>query len=506
MNVGDERTRSIWMDHPGPAARPPLTAAVDADVVVVGAGIAGLSIAYELARAGRRVVVLDRGRPGLGQSARTTGHLAWQLDDYYHLLRRERGDTDARAYYDRISAAVDRIEEIARDEGIDCDFARVDGYLFAAAGHGPEELEREEQACRELGIPGVRFVDRAPVPGRDTGRALLWPNQARFHVLKYLDGLARAIERLGGRIHGDTAVCGPSEDADGATIELENGLKLRAPYTVMAANAALGDLPIQTKMEPWRAYAIAGPVPKGAVPDALVWDTLDNYHYVRIQPEADHDVLIVGGEDHRLGEQDDGERRLDALEAWTREHYPMFGQRSHGWSGMVLEPVDILPFSGFAHGKQRILLHTGDSGEGLTNGVLGALVIRDLVVAGAASDAAVFAPTRVTLRAAGELATNLGHAAANFAEYLTPGGKARVDELKPGEAALVRHGLKKVAAFRDDDGTLHLRSATCTHLGCLVHWNGLERVWDCPCHGSQFAPDGSVLSGPATVPLPEVEA
>ena len=452
------------------------------------------------------MVVLDRGRPGLGQSARTTGHLAWQLDDYYHLLRRERGDADARAYHARVSAAVDRIEAIARDEGIDCDFARVDGYLFAASEHGPAELEREERACAELGIPGVRFVDRAPVPGIDTGPALLWPRQARFHVLKYLAGLADAIERLGGRIYGDTAACGPWEDEGHAFTKLENGTELRAPHMVMAANAALGDLPIQVKMEPYRAYAIAGPVPKGSVADALVWDTLDNYHYVRIQPEADHDVLIVGGEDHRLGEHDDGEERLDALEAWTRERYPTFDRRSHGWSGMVLEPVDILPFCGLAHGKTRIFLHTGDSGEGLTNGVLGAMLIRDLIVDGGAADAAAFAPTRITLRAAGELASNLGHAAANFAEYLTPGGKASVADLKPGEAALVRDGLRKIAAYRDDDGRLHLRSATCTHLGCIVHWNGLERVWDCPCHGSQFSPDGQVLSGPATVPLPEMEA
>lgn len=503
MNVGDERTRSVWMDHPGPAMRPPLEADARADVVVVGAGIAGLSIAYELARAGKEVLVIDRGRPGRGQSARTTGHLAWQLDDYYHVLRRDRGDADAKAYYARVTAAIDRIEAVARDEGIDCDFARVDGYLFAASENGPQELEDEARACAELGILGLRFVDRAPTPGVDTGRALLWPNQARFHVLKYLDGLAQAVERLGGRIHGDTAMTEVSEEADGIVVITARGTRVHAGQVVMAADVALGDVLLQPKLEPYRSYAIAGPVPKGSVPDALVWDTLDNYHYARIQPEADHDVLIVGGEDQRMGQHDDGEERLDALEQWTKAHYPSFERRSHGWSGMVIEPVDILPFSGLAHGKKRVFVHTGDSGEGLTNGVLGSLVIRDLIVGGGAPDERAFAPSRVTLRDAGELASNLGHTAANFAEYLTPGGKRRVDELKPGEAALVRDGLKKVAAYRDEDGQLHLRSATCTHLGCIVHWNGLERVWDCPCHGSQFTPDGQVLSGPATTPLAE---
>lgn len=503
MNVGDERTRSVWMDDSRPTPRPSLTENTRADVVVVGGGIAGLSIAYELAQGGKAVVVIDRGRIGFGQSARTTGHLAWQLDDYYHVLRRKSGDEAAIGYYGRVSAAIDRIEAIAKTEAIDCDFARVDGYLFAATEDDPATLQAEFDTCAELGIPGVAFVDKAPVPGRDTGRALVWPGQARFHVLKYLDGLAGAIEKLGGRIFENTAMTEPTETKTGVEIATENGATIAADSAVMAADVALGDTFLQPLLEPWRAYAIAGRVPKGSVPDALVWDTLEAYHYVRIQPGPEHDVLIVGGEDHKMGDEDDGAERLDRLEQWTRERYPTFEARTHGWSGMVIEPVDLLPFSGRAHGKDRIYLHTGDSGEGLTNGVVGALVIRDLILKGGAQDEKTYAPLRVTPRAGTDLAANLKHTAANFAEYLTPGGAKTVDELKPGEAALVRDGLKKVAAFRDENGALHLRSATCTHLGCIVHWNSLERVWDCPCHGSQFSPDGAVLSGPAVGPLAE---
>jgi glycine/D-amino acid oxidase-like deaminating enzyme/nitrite reductase/ring-hydroxylating ferredoxin subunit len=503
MNVGDEKTRSVWMDEVRPSPRPALAENARADVAVVGAGIAGLSIAYELAKGGRKVIVIDRGRVGFGQSARTTGHLAWQLDDYYHVVRRKSGDEAAIGYYGRVSAAISRIEAISAAENIDCDFARVDGYLFAASDDDRETLQAEFEACAELGIPGVEFVDRAPVPGRDTGRALRWPNQARFHVLKYLDGLAGAIEKLGGRICENTAMTEPSETKAGVEIRTEGGATISADVAVMAADVALGDVFMQPLLEPWRSYAIAGPVPKGTVPDALVWDTLEAYHYVRIQPGAEHDILIVGGGDHKMGDHDDGAARLDRLEEWTRTRYPSFERRSHGWSGMVIEPVDLLPFSGRAHGKDRTYLHTGDSGEGLTNGVLGALVIGDLILKGGAQDEATYAPGRVTPRAGGDLAENIKHTAANFVEYLTPGGAKTVDELKPGEAALVREGLKKIAAFRDESGALHLRSATCTHLGCIVHWNSLERVWDCPCHGSQFSPDGAVLSGPAVKPLPE---
>ena len=503
MNVGDERTTPIWIREDLPADRPSLTSDLRTEVAIVGAGLTGLSVAYELALAGKQVVVVDRGRVGRGQSARTTAQLAWQLDDYYHELRKERGDAETVAYYRRARAAVERIGEIARAEGIDCDYEVIDGYLYVAPGDDPSILDKELEACEALGIEGVRFVDSAPVPGRDTGRALLWPEQARFHVLKYLEGLARAIEARGGRIYGHSAVTEITEEDNGVTLVLSGGARIVAEQVVSAADTAIVDVMIQPKLEPYRSYAIAGPVPKGAVADALVWDTLEAYHYVRIQPDGDRDMLIVGGEDHRMGDHDDGEARLDRLEAWTRDHYPMFVRREYGWSGMVVEPVDILPYTGLAHGKSRTYLHTGDSGEGMTNGVLGAVLLRELIADGGSRDEASYSPGRVTLRAAGELAANTGHTVANFVEYLTPGGVPAADALKPGEAALVRHGLKKIAAFRDESGVLHQRSATCTHLGCLVHWNGLERCWDCPCHGSQFSPDGKVLSGPALTPLGE---
>lgn len=504
MNVGDERTTSYWTDVDLPADRPALTGDARAQVAIVGAGLAGLSVAYELAKAGQEVIVLDRGRVGRGQSARTTAQLAWQLDDYYHVLRGQRGDDDARGYYTRARAAIDHIAEIVRAEKIECDHASIDGYLYVAPGDDPSVLDDELAACRALGIADVRFVDRAPVPGRDTGRALLWPQQARFHILKYLEGLCVAIERMGGRIHGHTAVMSIEEDDDAATLTLENGGTVTASTVVSAANVCLVDVLIQPKMEPYRSYAIAGSVPKGSVADALVWDTLEAYHYVRIQPDEARDILIVGGEDHMMGDHDDGAERLDRLEAWTRAHYPMWEGRSHGWSGMVLEPVDLLPFTGLAHGKSRTYVHTGDSGEGMTNGVLGAMLLREMITGAPAADADMYAPSRVTAKATGEFVKNVAHTVGSFLEYLTPGGAKTVDGLKPGEAALVRDGLKKVAAFRDENGTLHEHSATCTHLGCIVHWNGLERCWDCPCHGSQFSPDGKVLSGPATKPLAAV--
>lgn len=503
MNVGDEQSRSFWMET-GPAIdAPALTGDAECDVVVIGSGIAGLSIAYELARFDRRVIVIDRGRIGYGMTARTTAHLATALDDLYSELIRVRGEDEARLYYDSQVAAVNRIEAIGRDEGVNV-FARVDGYLFAAEEDHQRDLEKEYDACRTLGVD-VEWADRAPVPGIHTGRALRFPNQARFHPLRYLAGLAHAIEARGGRLYANTPAVSSDEDDDGVTITTEGGATIRAKAAVFATNSPVNDrVAIHSKQVPNRTYALAGPVPRGTVPDALVWDTHDAYHYVRLSPLTDtEDLLIVGGEDHRSGEADDMDERFARLERWTRERYPTFGEVRYRWSGQVMEPIDFMPYSGRNPGNTNVYVHTGDSGQGITNAVAGSLTILPLILGEDSRYAALFEPDRkaASVIAATEYVKGQAGAVKNFSEYLGPGDIVSADALAPGQGAVIREGMKKVAAYRRGDGTIVRRSAACTHLGCLVHWNSLERCWDCPCHGSQFAPEGEVLNGPAVKPL-----
>jgi glycine/D-amino acid oxidase-like deaminating enzyme/nitrite reductase/ring-hydroxylating ferredoxin subunit len=473
---------------------------------VVGAGIAGLSIAYEFARAGRSVVVLDRGPIGGGMTARTTAHLASALDDYYHDLIGLRGLDEARQVYQAQASAIDRIEQISREEGIDCDFRRLDGYLFLGPGCDPSLLDREFEAARQVGFAAVDFAERAPIPGRDTGRCLRFPDQGRFHPLKYLDGLARSIRRDGGRLHAGTVVVGVEEDGEEVVVRTEGGPIVRAGACAVATNSPINDkVAIHTKQAPCRTYVIAGRVPRGSVPDALYWDTLDPYHYVRLQPaDEQQDWLIAGGEDHKSGEASDMDERLARLEAWTREHFPPMGAVEHRWSGMVMEPVDRAAFIGRNHGNRNVYIATGDSGQGMTNGVAAGLIISNLVLGRESPFAAAHAPTRVTLSAAGEFLRENLSMVVNMTEHVRGGEVASVEDLKPGAGAIVRQGLGKVAAYRDESGILHLRSAVCTHMGCVVHWNPFERCWDCPCHGSQFGIDGTALNGPAVKPLAKV--
>lgn len=475
------------------------------DVVIVGAGIAGLSAAYELARAGGSVVVIDRGIIGGGMTSRTTAHLASALDDYYSELVRIHGEDGARLYHESQVAAIERMAAIVAAEGIDADFARMDGYLVAADLADAADLETEFETCRQLGV-AVEWTGQLPVQGFPARPAIRFAGQGRVHPMRYLAGLAAAVRAAGGRIHIHSAYETHEEDDAGVTLRTIEGSTVHAGAAIFATNSPVNDrVAIHTKQMPMRTYAIAGTVPRGSVPDILLWDSLETYHYVRLQPLEDgSDLLIVGGEDHRSGEADDMEARFAALAEWTRSHFPVFAEPVWRWSGQVLEPIDFMPFSGRNPGDRNVYLHSGDSGQGITNGVVGAMTIAALITSAPARFAELFDPGRKPLAARPSLANfiegQLG-AAKNFAEYVGPGEIASEDELEPGNGAILRDGLRKLAVYRRADGTLVRRSASCTHAGCIVHWNSFETCWDCPCHGSQFAPDGDVLHGPAVKPL-----
>jgi glycine/D-amino acid oxidase-like deaminating enzyme/nitrite reductase/ring-hydroxylating ferredoxin subunit len=504
-NVQAERSKSLWLPAPH-AVGEPLADSRPADLVVVGSGIAGLSVAYQAARDGRSVMVLDRAAIGSGMTARTTGHLACTLDDFYYEFIGLRGEDEARLLYQSQAAAIDRIEQIARDEAIDCDFRRCDGYLFLGEGDDPAILEKEFEACRKIGFDGVRWITGAPFPTGATGRCLIFPNQARFHPLKYLQGLVQAIQRLGGRFHPFTPVDSIKETSAGVNVALTNGQNVVARDVVNATNAPIaGRLTLQAKMAPYRTYAVAVSVPKGTVVDALYWDTLDAYHYVRIQPRADDDALIVGGEDHKTGEADDAEGRFEALLQWTRGRVVTLGPVIARWSGQVLEPVDHAGFVGRDPDNDHIFFVTGDSGQGLTNGATAGILLPALLQGIDHPWQKLYDPARMTVRSVGTFISENVTAVRSFAEHLGGALRPSADDLSPGEGGLIGNGINSVAAYRDETGMLHKVSATCSHAGCTVHFNTFERCWDCPCHGSHFDIDGGVLNAPATAPLKPVK-
>lgn len=505
MNVSDERTVSLWASIKVAPDTTPLARDETVDVVVVGSGIAGMSIAYELAVAGHRVAVLDRGKIGSGMTARTTAHLSSVCDDYFSKLADLRGTELARLYYQSHSAAIDRIEAIQDVERIACDFRRLDGVLFVASGKPEADLDRELDIGMKLGV-NVEKIVGLPFAGFADAPALRYANQATFHPLKYLRGLAAGISARAGLLFSDTVVEKIEETGDGVRVATSLGFVVSARWAVVATNSPINDrVALHTKQAPYRTYAMSFKVGRGVVPDGLYWDTEDPYHYVRIHPgEDENDFLIVGGEDHKTGAFDDAGDRFTALTAWTKRLVPDVGIETHRWSGQVMETIDHAGFIGRNPGNERVFVATGDSGEGITHGAVASLLIAELILKGNSPWQELYQPSRKTAAAFADYLAENATAIKNFAEYLTPGEIDSVDKLAPGEGAIVREGLAKVAAFRDEDGTLYKRSASCTHMGCQVHWNSLERCWDCTCHGSHFAVDGTALNGPAISPLAKI--
>jgi glycine/D-amino acid oxidase-like deaminating enzyme/nitrite reductase/ring-hydroxylating ferredoxin subunit len=474
------------------------------DVCVIGGGIAGLSTAYHLCRAGQSVVVLDDGPLASGMTGMTTGHLTNMLDDRYFELEKLHGAEGIRVAADSHSAAIERIDEIVRKEGIDCDFARLDGYLFLAEGDSRSTLEKELDAAHRAGLKEVALLPRAPFDW-DSGPCLVFPRQAQFHPLKYLQGLARAIRRDGGRIFCNSH----ADSVEGGVPGLVHVGKhvVTADALVVATNVPINNLlAIHTKQAPYMTYVIGARVPQGSVPKALAWDTGDPYHYIRTQPLQGADLLIIGGEDHKSGQAYDSPQRYRRLDAWARARFPMMGELEFMWGGQVMEPIDYLAFIGHnPMDHDNIYVVTGDSGMGLTHGTIAGMLLCDLILGRKNPWEKLYSPSRVPVKAAGEFAREDLNMAAQYADWLTPGDVKSADEVGRDSGAIVRRGLEKIAVYRDANGSLHECSATCPHLGCIVRWNPGEKTWDCPCHGSRFDAHGRVINGPANRDLPSVQ-
>ena len=482
------------------------------DVCIVGAGIAGLTTAYLLAAEGKKVVVLEDGMIGSGETGRTTAHLSNALDDRYFTLEKLFGADGAKNAAHSHSAAIDKIEEICKKENINCDFTRLDGYLFLLPGRDEKELRDELEAAHRAGLLDVQFLADAGADGFKTGPCLKFPNQGQFHILKYLSGLAEAITRMGGEIYCNTHVkeVKGGERAEAIT---SHGPVVDAKAIVMATHTPVNDLVVMhTKQAPYRTYVVGARVPKGSVTKALYWDTSDPYHYIRLQPapgqEDLYDILIIGGEDHKTGHDSNPHERLRCLEEWAVQNFPSIEGFEYRWSGQVMEPVDLLGFIGRnPMDDDNVYIITGDSGHGMTHATIGGMLITDLIQGRPNPWQQLYDPSRITLKPEPikEFLKENAMVAADYTDLVTPGDVSSPDEIAPGSGAVMRRGLKKIAVYKDPQGKTFECSALCTHLGCVVNWNPLEKSWDCPCHGSRFDPLGKVVTGPANRDLGRVE-
>ncbi len=355
-NITSGDNLSLWLASAiKPIAYETLSSDVDTEVLVVGGGIAGLTTAFCLAKEGLKVVLVEDGFIGSGESGRTTAHITCALGARYFELEKIFDQPTAKLAAQSHTAAIEWIANTVRQYDIDCHFKRVDGYLFSHPSDSIETLKEEFKATHRAGIL-TEMVNNVPSFARgQVNWCIKFPNQAQFHILLYLKGLAEAFIHSGGKIYTQTKAENISNEGASA-----NGFKIKANHIVVATNTPVNDwVTLHTKQWPYRTYVIAAKIPKGKLPYSLWWDTGDQnskwiskpYHYVRLEEfNEQYDMLISGGEDHRTGQADTEhikeEDRYTKLEEWTRKHFPSMEKIEFKWSGQVVEPVDSLAYIG----------------------------------------------------------------------------------------------------------------------------------------------------------------
>jgi len=492
------RPTPLWQTDVRLPSFPALERDIEADVAVIGAGIAGVTAAMLLQRAGKRVALIEARQVGGGETGHTTAHLTELIDARYHVLESKFGRDGARRARESSRAAIDRIEALAAELAPDCGFERVAEYLYAETDAQRRELENELASLQRAGS-SASWVEQVPLPLAIQGAVRL-DQQGRFHPLAYLRGLLARFVADGGEVFERTAMLDVDE-AQPCRVRTSGGTITARDVLVLAHVPVINRLALHTKLAAYRSYAIAAPL-REPFPDANFSDMQDPYHYIRSQQTAAGTVLIVGGEDHKTGKHDDTRQCFERLAQYASAHFPI-GEISHRWSGQIIEPADGLPFIGKNTGADHVYVGTGFSGEGMTFGTLAAMLLSDAVLEVKNPWAALYDATRVKpLAQARKVLSEGADFPAHIAHDRITGGEVETPEQVPaGEGRLVREQGKMLAVYRDDGGALHARSAVCTHLGCYVHWNRAERSWDCPCHGSRFDIDGAVLNGPAIKPL-----
>jgi len=476
------------------------------DVVVIGGGITGLTAAHHLAIAGKSVCVLERDRIGSGDTGMTTAHLTAVTDVRPVDLVKAFGVDRARLVWQGGMAAVNSIEETARELQIDCQFRRVPGFLHASLNGKKDETKRlraEVDAAAEIGAD-ARFVERTPLvdlPG------VRFPNQAKFHPLEYLAGLARSIPTKNCEIFERSEVTEVESDPLAVRV---GKFKIDCDYVIVATHVPIvGKTPLvsatllQTKLYSYSSYVVRAHVPKGTLSEMSLWDTSDPYYYLRVDRGARRDEVIFGGEDHKTGQETSAAEHYAALESQLQKILPG-AKVDRRWSGQVVETNDGLPFIGESADRQFVT--TGYSGNGMTFGTLAGRMACDAALGRKNPWQELFRVDRKKFRGGtlDYLKENVDFAYYFVRDRLHPHTQS-TRAVARGEGKVLKLNGQSVACSRDEAGKLQTVSAVCTHMGCLVHWNNAERTWDCPCHGSRFGPDGKVIAGPAETPLAPIK-
>lgn len=500
---------------------------IETDVCIVGAGISGVSVAYELVTRGLNVVLIEGREILSGETGRTSGHLANDLDDGYTEIAKKHGDKGAKAAAESHTWALNRVGEISKQLGIECEYRHLPGYDFSQypksdKNHAKDmkSLIKDGQKAKELGI-ATEYKEGFKLKGwegnPDQTDAIIYPGQATFHPTKYVVGVLDFLKQQPNFACYTNTRCMNVEEKGveilgmghkEVIVSTLDGHNIKCADAVEATCVPLQKLSVIAEEEYYRTYCIAIRIPKNSVEDCLFYDSAEIYKYVRLtECDEKDDYMVVGGGDHKVG-QSDTIAPFKELEDWTRSRFPQATTVDYKWSGQVFEPVDYMAFIGKNQGMKHTYIITGDSGNGLTHGVLAGRLIADEITGEKNPWASLYNPSRLA-SIAKSLPSMISHDLQINAQYkrFLQSDIKDIEDLAPGDGGVLNAtGKKPLAVYKDDGGQVHKFSALCPHMKGVVCWNSAEKSWDCPVHGSRFSKDGVQLIGPAKAGLQPADA
>ena len=500
----DGFTQSLWQHNmTSPGLSEPKSPAGVFDVLIIGAGITGITTGLLLQKAGKRCIVIDSEELGFGTTGGTTAHLNTLLDTTYADISKDFGEENARLVAQGAREALDLIKANVTTLGIDCGYSEQPGFLFSQTPDQTKELDKIAEAAQKAGLD-VADSDRIPVP-LPFEKAIVVQGQAQFHPILYLYALAKAYQQAGGLL---LEHCRFTESKQDNVIEVSTSLGLfQTRNLIYATHIPPGVNLLSLRCAPYRSYAVAAKLSGDQYPAGLCYDLYEPYHYFRTQEMEGEKFLIVGGEDHKTGHQENTETCFLQLEAYVKKYYPV-EKFAFRWSSQLFEPADGLPYIGrMPASGDHVFVASGFSGNGLTYGTLSAIVLTAQITEGSSPYEKLFSPSRIKPIAgfvnfvkenadvAKEFVTGRFHASAI----------KEVSELARGEGRLVKYEGQRIGLYRDDNGALHAVDPVCTHAKCIVSWNTAERSWDCPCHGGRFTPEGKLITGPPAHDLQKID-
>jgi len=499
----DGANESIWQHKTANyETKPGRKADEICDVLIIGGGITGVTTALLLQKAGKKCVLAEAMTLGFGTTGGTTAHLNDFFDTPYYKVIKDFGESNAKLLAEAASEAMTLIKANVEDYHIDCNYETKDGYLFALNENQIKELEDIVESAQKMGV-GVGFINDSPFPIPYL-KIACFREQAQFQPVKYILQLAAEFEKGGGVIMQN---CRVNQLSGGDIVEATfAGGTIKAKHVIYATHIPPGVNILHFRCAPYRSYAIAATLKNDKYPDALGYDLNDPYHYYRSQDIDGKKYLIAGGEDHKTGHEENTDACFRRLESHLKSYFEIESIDFH-WSSQYFEPADGLPYIGHLPGNgENVFTATGFGGNGMIYGTISAILLRDLIVKKESKYKDLFSPGRIKPLAG---MSNFVKEGADVVKILftSPFSGEQLKEfadIAAGEARIVKHDGNKMALYKDEQHRLHAVSSACTHIKCSLTWNGTEKSWDCPCHGSRFSIDGEILTAPAVVELEKV--